>query len=718
MSSLVFIFFYVFSSYLFHIFTLSYFYLTLLFSTPCRPSIASQHPSVAYSNPNHQQQRRRHHSPDGKIHGNSNNLNGSAKARRTDIQLRSPMRNTTTQRPPAPPTRTNNGPYSHEAAAVALMKAYEEDQSRTCSDQRAFSPLLSATTSTVAMRTSATANAPTGSLSPTLAAALDDPAMLQAQIKSLRFYSMGPPRASQLAPSWGGASGSLDSTVSFYPAQDLALATRFSNLWTSIDNMRRLEAEENRPHLLFSSAYLETGVGITVGMRAVLIDWMVDVHARFRLKAPTLHLSVALLDRFLSARAVDVSGIQLIGCAALCVASKYEEIRAPLIRDFAWVTDDFYTKQQIQTMEALILETLCFKVASPTILNYANEVMTVFRSTCQQDAPATLSRRIEPAVFAKLQFALEFVCEAAVQTPQSLNFSRRELGAACLCVALQMLRAEFPHCWNLSLTLYTGMDLDDFAAAEAMIRAEMCLMPTRTMTATRDKFCRAEYMGVGLLVPAADGAVLRITRKAIFDTLTTLGVSVRTFNLVRWLRVSNGRVLEVLSTRPLHATSSNIGSMVGMKPTPDQASVGSGSGSTSTPGSNVAANGNTSTLPTGRRDSRDDGEIQIRWVQSPESVYQLLRGACTGGIALPLPLLPTGKGGKSGGKAKQAAREREREMSGVPVIVVTRWVDREVVESLEGGQFALAQYDNQSLISAEHGKDKEKDKGCMKCTIM
>ena len=35
-------------------------------------------------------------------------------------------------------------------------------------------------------------------------------------------------------------------------------------------------------------------------MRAILIDWLVDVHLKFKLKDETLYLTVALIDRYLS----------------------------------------------------------------------------------------------------------------------------------------------------------------------------------------------------------------------------------------------------------------------------------------------------------------------------------------------------------------------------------------------------------------------------------
>lgn len=44
--------------------------------------------------------------------------------------------------------------------------------------------------------------------------------------------------------------------------------------------------------------YLE-GQEVTSKMRAVLVDWLVEVHEQFHLVAETLYLTVAIIDRYL-----------------------------------------------------------------------------------------------------------------------------------------------------------------------------------------------------------------------------------------------------------------------------------------------------------------------------------------------------------------------------------------------------------------------------------
>lgn len=56
------------------------------------------------------------------------------------------------------------------------------------------------------------------------------------------------------------------------------------------------------------------GYEITERMRALLIDWLVQVHSRFQLLQETLYLTVAVLDRFLQVRIVFCVGVTTGSC--------------------------------------------------------------------------------------------------------------------------------------------------------------------------------------------------------------------------------------------------------------------------------------------------------------------------------------------------------------------------------------------------------------------
>ena len=105
-------------------------------------------------------------------------------------------------------------------------------------------------------------------------------------------------------------------------------------------------------------------------MRGILIDWIVDVHLKFKLRAETLFLTVNLIDRYLDKVTILRQKLQLVGVASMLIACKYEEIYAPEIKDFVYITDKAYTKEEILHMEGNILSVLEFNLTFNSALNF------------------------------------------------------------------------------------------------------------------------------------------------------------------------------------------------------------------------------------------------------------------------------------------------------------------------------------------------------------
>uniref|UniRef100_A0A3Q0R049 G2/mitotic-specific cyclin-B2 n=1 Tax=Amphilophus citrinellus TaxID=61819 RepID=A0A3Q0R049_AMPCI len=131
------------------------------------------------------------------------------------------------------------------------------------------------------------------------------------------------------------------------------------------------------------SNYMQ-GYEITERMRALLIDWLVQVHSRFQLLQETLYLTVAILDRFLQVQPVSRRKLQLVGVTAMLVACKYEEMYAPEVGDFAYITDNAFTKSQILEMEQQILRSLKFQLGRPLPLHFLRRASKVANSPTQQ----------------------------------------------------------------------------------------------------------------------------------------------------------------------------------------------------------------------------------------------------------------------------------------------------------------------------------------------
>jgi hypothetical protein len=116
--------------------------------------------------------------------------------------------------------------------------------------------------------------------------------------------------------------------------------------------------------------YMALQQSINAKMRGILADWMIDVGSTFTLLSETVFLGVRLMDMFLSRKQVSRERMQLVGIAALVIASKFEEIRSPFIEDWIWISDEAYTRDQILRMEKIMLEVLDFNMGTPTPLHF------------------------------------------------------------------------------------------------------------------------------------------------------------------------------------------------------------------------------------------------------------------------------------------------------------------------------------------------------------
>jgi hypothetical protein len=112
-------------------------------------------------------------------------------------------------------------------------------------------------------------------------------------------------------------------------------------------------------------------------MRAILVDWLVEVAEEYRLCADTLYLTVNYIDRFLSVYPVQRSQLQLVGVACMWVAAKYEEIYPPNVSDFCFITDNTYTKEQMVAMEELVLKRLGYELTVPTAKTFLRRMLQV-----------------------------------------------------------------------------------------------------------------------------------------------------------------------------------------------------------------------------------------------------------------------------------------------------------------------------------------------------
>lgn len=95
---------------------------------------------------------------------------------------------------------------------------------------------------------------------------------------------------------------------------------------------------------------------VTPRMRAILLDWLMEVSSVYHLRRVTYYLSVDYFDRFLSIRPdIPKSLLQLVGITCLYIAAKIEEIYPPNLNEFSYVCDGACQSREMISCEVLIL---------------------------------------------------------------------------------------------------------------------------------------------------------------------------------------------------------------------------------------------------------------------------------------------------------------------------------------------------------------------------
>ena len=139
---------------------------------------------------------------------------------------------------------------------------------------------------------------------------------------------------------------------------------------------------------------------------------------KFRLVPECLYLAVSIIDRFLANVPINKATLQLVGITSLFVASKYEEIYPPAVKDCVYVTDRAFTKQAILDMEIEILDELKYCLTVPTVYPFLLRFLFII------GASETVTS------------AASYYAERTLLEHEALNYRPSELAAAAVCLAI------------------------------------------------------------------------------------------------------------------------------------------------------------------------------------------------------------------------------------------------------------------------------------------
>ena len=228
-------------------------------------------------------------------------------------------------------------------------------------------------------------------------------------------------------------------------------------------------------------SYFDTQTEIKPKMRSILIDWLVQVHHRFKLYQETLYLTVWVIDRYLMRKQVKKNKLQLVGVSAMLLAAKYEEIYTPEVRDFVYITDSAYSGHEIREMEKNMFFTLDYCLGTPLCIHFL--------------------RRYSKAgeVSPDMHLMSKFLMELAQTQLISVTYPPSQLAAGALCLTANILPRDGkkePTGWNRVLEHYSGYSEESLVPVMKGFAQVLSGMAKSTQQAVFLKYSSSKFLDI------------------------------------------------------------------------------------------------------------------------------------------------------------------------------------------------------------------------------
>ncbi|KAI4316266.1 hypothetical protein L6164_024263 [Bauhinia variegata] len=251
-----------------------------------------------------------------------------------------------------------------------------------------------------------------------------------------------------------------------------------------IYNNIRVTELERRP----SADYMDQlQQDVTPSMRGILIDWLVEVSEEYKLVPDTLYLTVNLIDRFLSKIMIQKQTLQLLGVTCMLIASKYEEICAPRVEEFCFITDSTYTRGEVLKMESEVLNLLNFQLSVPTTKTFLRRFIQA----------AQASYKVQ---FVELEYLANYLAELTLVEYSFLKFLPSLIAASAVFLARWTLN-QSDHPWNPTLQHYTNYKVSELKTTVLALEDLQLNTKGCSLNAIREKYKQQKFNCVAALSP-------------------------------------------------------------------------------------------------------------------------------------------------------------------------------------------------------------------------
>eukprot|EP00088_Acartia_fossae_P012346 TRINITY_DN1635_c1_g1_i14.p1 TRINITY_DN1635_c1_g1~~TRINITY_DN1635_c1_g1_i14.p1 ORF type:complete len:422 (-),score=118.39 TRINITY_DN1635_c1_g1_i14:977-2242(-) len=234
--------------------------------------------------------------------------------------------------------------------------------------------------------------------------------------------------------------------------------------------------------------YMHAQKDVNAMMRAILIDWLVEVQESFELNHETLYSAVKICDLYLSKKQVKRDNLQLLGATATFIASKVEERLPPMLDDFLYVCDDAYTRNGMLAMERKILATIGFDLGFPLTYRFLRRYARV----CQVEVT-------------ELTFARYILESSLMEYSLNVETSESHVAAAVLVLALKVRGIEG---WEANLEYYSGHTVTSLKDTVATLQSMLLAPPKDNMQTVRSKYEHKVFHHVAKIVVPEEPLIL------------------------------------------------------------------------------------------------------------------------------------------------------------------------------------------------------------------
>ncbi|KAK3092423.1 hypothetical protein FSP39_002660 [Pinctada imbricata] len=232
----------------------------------------------------------------------------------------------------------------------------------------------------------------------------------------------------------------------------------------------------------FPDNFLDDTGSVTSSMRAVLMDWFIQVQVHQDFTQQTLHMAVALVDRFMTLQVISLDALQLVGITCILIAAKFHERFPPEIKTLCFLTDNTFTEDQVILLERVILQKMDFDLNMPDTSVFLDRFLEIESDSDNHSEIDGMTKYIIDLTLTTLEFVY-FV--PSVIAASSLYLTRKLLGLSTV--------------WTYGLSYYTRYsekELHDCVLAMARLLQEAPkakLQGARTKFGSKSKFGKISH---------------------------------------------------------------------------------------------------------------------------------------------------------------------------------------------------------------------------------